>query len=566
MIKYKFKIRRTAKAVLLICFLTLQNASANVSAGDEKLPVNVSVFNESRVEIQKLGLPSFLSPDFNFFDIVFSFLSESGEAGTGVHIGQGYILTNRHVYHAMLGLKAKKTMFDGFEPIPIPAHKNLNLVKLPSPTVEDTKAMNIKPGAMVFSFSDWTTLAKHQDWAVVHDSDLMNKKSVQGFRNSNEIQKGEPLWVLGIPAGNAKGKISVGTFGSSLGDMFLIDNIDLRGGFSGSPVFDKNGNLVGLASMYNPVQRKGLFVAIESVRSYMPQIALQNKNEVSSFTKEVKGIDLVDYKFFDNKQTQTIIFINGNGESIDSFKDVQALLGTHYNFLRYEQRGQGESTYAGIDFKLDTMVRDLELLVKKLDLKDIHLVGHSFGGRIAIAYAAKFSKNVKSVVVEDMDFISKQSGGEAAVAEWGQKVLSLNKVYPSIEKVVEAIKLVYGNDQTFLSEVLSKSIIENLPDNSVQLLTTAHQVYLWGSYANEVDLGLALQSYRGPLLFLQADPELSAMTPMGIQQILKIRPKAQIVKMVGSGHNIHAQQAFKFVEVINYFLSTVEKSDLNNSK
>lgn len=202
------------------------------------------------------------------------------------------------------------------------------------------------------------------------------------------------------------------------------------------------------------------------------------------------------------------------------------------------------------------MVQDLSSLLKQLNINSsIHLVGHSFGGRIAMAFAAHQPTSVRSVVVEDMDLISSQPGGEAAAEKWGQKVKAINQEYPSTEAAIRAIESAYGRDSQLLTHVLSQSFIHQSPSGAVTLISTPFQTYLWGMFARSVDLGFTLKSYRGPVLFLQADQQSSGISPLGLKQILELRPNAQIVSFPGSSHNIHATMPQKFAQILNQFLS-----------
>ena len=79
-----------------------------------------------------------------------------------------------------------------------------------------------------------------------------------------------------------------------------------------------------------------------------------------------------------------------------------------WNVLAVDQRGHGESDLgAEEEFSIDAMVADLRHTVQQHNLlnggKKVVLVGHSMGGRIAMAYAAAHPEDLHAVVIEDMD-------------------------------------------------------------------------------------------------------------------------------------------------------------------
>lgn len=73
-----------------------------------------------------------------------------------------------------------------------------------------------------------------------------------------------------------------------------------------------------------------------------------------------------------------------------------------YRCIVPDQRGTGKSNGIAIDsihFTVDSYVEDLEALRVHLKLKKLVLVGHSWGGMLSFAYAAKYPNNVDRLVL-----------------------------------------------------------------------------------------------------------------------------------------------------------------------
>ena len=68
----------------------------------------------------------------------------------------------------------------------------------------------------------------------------------------------------------------------------------------------------------------------------------------------------------------------------------------------YDGRGHGRSTRAVEGYDLDTQVADLIGLLDVLDLRTVDLVGHSMGGKVAMACALRAPALVKELCVLDM--------------------------------------------------------------------------------------------------------------------------------------------------------------------
>jgi len=73
-----------------------------------------------------------------------------------------------------------------------------------------------------------------------------------------------------------------------------------------------------------------------------------------------------------------------------------------FRFIIPDQRGTGHSSISRIDsvtMRIDQYVEDLDVLRKHLKLKKMVLTGHSWGGMLALAYAAKYPGNVDRLLL-----------------------------------------------------------------------------------------------------------------------------------------------------------------------
>jgi len=68
----------------------------------------------------------------------------------------------------------------------------------------------------------------------------------------------------------------------------------------------------------------------------------------------------------------------------------------------YDLRGHGYSSMPHSGYTHMNMAGDLAGLVDRLGLRKFHLVGHSFGGLVAISYARRYPQRLKSLVLADV--------------------------------------------------------------------------------------------------------------------------------------------------------------------
>ena len=98
-------------------------------------------------------------------------------------------------------------------------------------------------------------------------------------------------------------------------------------------------------------------------------------------------------------QGQDIIFLHGWGGSIDSFRGVGEYFSTKYRCTLVDFYGFGDSPLLGA-LTLEDYAKGIEELIEYYSMKDVVLVGHSFGGRVAILLASR-NNNIKSIVLVD---------------------------------------------------------------------------------------------------------------------------------------------------------------------
>lgn len=184
-------------------------------------------------------VPSWLSK-MAVESVVHDFGSGGGLNGTGVHLVGGLVLTAGHVAHQWLpqSVRYSDKAFVG----DVRMDHGMNVRFLPEQgSFYGTSRPRFGPNKQ----GSWN------DYAVLS---IESKRTVAGIaevRATGSLSAGEPVWVLGKKTG-ASFLISEGTFGRVDGNNAIVENIAVAGGFSGGPVLDRNGALVGIAVAQMP--------------------------------------------------------------------------------------------------------------------------------------------------------------------------------------------------------------------------------------------------------------------------------------------------------------------------
>ncbi len=108
------------------------------------------------------------------------------------------------------------------------------------------------------------------------------------------------------------------------------------------------------------------------------------------------------HKAFGKPSAEPILFLHGGpgGSSIDfEVSAAEALSEKGYYVVLYDRRGEGRSDVEDAKYTLEQTFSDIDSLCQVYGLKKVNLLGHSFGGMLAVKYAVARPENVKRIVL-----------------------------------------------------------------------------------------------------------------------------------------------------------------------
>lgn len=116
-----------------------------------------------------------------------------------------------------------------------------------------------------------------------------------------------------------------------------------------------------------------------------------------------------DYK----KNTETLVFLNGLSDSVESWTPIKSYLNNRYSTLFIDLVGQGraldediknqKNSHPPLDYKIpvDEQANAIKEIWDSLNIDDtgFNLVGFSYGGGVAIRFASLFPKMIKKLIL-----------------------------------------------------------------------------------------------------------------------------------------------------------------------
>ncbi|MCG8315759.1 MAG: alpha/beta hydrolase, partial [Pseudomonadales bacterium] len=103
-------------------------------------------------------------------------------------------------------------------------------------------------------------------------------------------------------------------------------------------------------------------------------------------------------RVFQSGSGPDVLLIHGLPGSIEDWDSIVPRLSEHFRVTTFDRSGHGFSEYRIESASLQGNADMTLALIEKLQLKDVILVGHSYGGSIVAAIAARQPANVKGYV------------------------------------------------------------------------------------------------------------------------------------------------------------------------
>jgi len=206
----------------------------------------------------------------------------------------------------------------------------------------------------------------------------------------------------------------------------------------------------------------------------------------------------VGMRSWGNMNHTTLLFLHGLGSSSASFTELANLLSQKYRIIALDLPGHGSSTaeQAEESFSVASVARWAKEAMEQLNIKDLHVIGHSIGGNIALAFAEIFS--VQSVVLLDGGYIrsssipgsliteevrfAKEHCDNYAFASWTQFEAKMAKeglterliemAKPSMKTENDAIKLILTSEHAgyYVKQHFNEPSIDTLSEVDVPVL------------------------------------------------------------------------------------------------
>jgi 3-oxoadipate enol-lactonase len=237
-----------------------------------------------------------------------------------------------------------------------------------------------------------------------------------------------------------------------------------------------------------------------------------------------------------------VVLVHGlGGTSTGIWGQVAPSLETDFAVVTYDLRGTGESGRPPGPYSLDDFVGDLHEVVEELDRPA--LVGHSFGGSIALAYAARYPDEVAAVV---------SAGGPVVLPEQGQQAMRDRAELVEREGMAAVAVTVAtnGTAPSFRERDPAgyDGLVAMLAANDPQTYAATCRVLA------ELDIRPELERVAAPVLLIAGDRD-GVVPPPAADAIEAALSNATRVTVEDCGHNLPVERPDVLAAEVRAFLS-----------
>ncbi|MGB0933801.1 MAG: alpha/beta fold hydrolase [Lishizhenia sp.] len=239
-----------------------------------------------------------------------------------------------------------------------------------------------------------------------------------------------------------------------------------------------------------------------------------------------------------------LVILHGLFGSSDNWQTHANRLADYFTVYLVDQRNHGHSPWSD-NFDYDLLVSDLKQLVDAEALNEFILLGHSMGGKTAMAYAQKYPETLEKLIVVDIGVKQYPMHHQTILAGLNAVDLSVVKTRGEAQKAVEPyiedlavrqflLKNLYWKEKGVLGWRINIPVLEAKMSNILAQLHKAESFV--------------------PTLFMRGGRS-NYILDEDFETISEYFPDSEIHTIEEAGHWIHAEAPKEFMdEVLGFCL------------
>lgn len=216
-----------------------------------------------------------------------------------------------------------------------------------------------------------------------------------------------------------------------------------------------------------------------------------------------------------------LVFLHYWGGSRPTWQPMLARLHPHQAFVTYDQRGWGDSVNARGPYDMERLADDAQSVIATLRYTDYILVGHSMGGKVAQALAARRPTGLAGVVL-----VAPAPATPVGSTEELQQLTM--HAYDDEQTVQQSI------DRMLTYQPLAAELRKKIVEDSLRAGEEARLA--WPKYGLVQDVSAGLSDVDIPILMLAGNQDRVEPLAVLADNLLPLMSHASVTVLEDTGH------------------------------
>ena len=261
------------------------------------------------------------------------------------------------------------------------------------------------------------------------------------------------------------------------------------------------------------------------------------------------------------ERCEAVLALHGLASSCHWYDLLMPHLVDSYHCIALDQRGHGKTDQPATGYDWDTVARDVVEALDQLGLRQAALLGHSWGGYVALSVASRYPDRVSKLVLIDGGFLD-WTLWPGATWDWFRNLLSPRDVSGKREDFLGHLRQQLADCWSEQLEDIVMSMVQVGPDGSVRdILEPANHAQVLEAMWNEPPSAM-FPSVRCPTLIVPAgsrkrggNPEFARMRREMADAAQSAMRDCEVRWIPDTMHDIGYHKPAELSQVVRAFLS-----------
>ena len=246
-----------------------------------------------------------------------------------------------------------------------------------------------------------------------------------------------------------------------------------------------------------------------------------------------------------------VLFLHGFSGSSNCWKSIRKEINAPT--IAMDIPGHNKSYFLNLneDYTYKDFRTELFLILNKLNVKKVHLLGYSMGGRLAISFAQKYPETVKSLILESssLGLVSM----EEKEIQTKQDNNLISKINNSMDRFVS-----HWKENLLFDKQESRNLNAYNELNNNRLKHNKHQLsksLLSFSKSNMPAFIEAFSTFDCPVFLINGKDDTKYIKIN--RDMMKIHKKSKQFIINNSSHNVHLENTDSFIDTVNNIINNL---------